>query len=64
MDARTFFNKVVLMRKLQKDYWTTRTHTALRNCKAVEAEIDAEIERVNKIIGTTKQPEQKQLFND
>lgn len=64
MDAKTFFQKVVLMRKAQKEYFKTRNQTALRNSKALEAEIDKEIERVNNIIGTPKKPEQKLLFND
>lgn len=64
MDAKTFFQKVALMRKAQKEYFKTRSQTALRNSKALEAEIDNEIERVNNIIGTAKKPEQKLLFND
>lgn len=32
--------------------------------KALEAEIDREIERVNSIIPPPKQPEQKNLFTD
>ena len=36
----------------------------LRICKALEAEIDREIERVNSIIPPPKQPEQKNLFTD
>lgn len=64
MDAKTFFQKVALMRKAQKDYFKTRSQTALRNSKALETEIDKEIERVNNIIGTSKKPEQKLLFND
>ena len=64
MDAKTFFQKVVLMRKAQKEYFKTRNQTALRNSKALEAEIDKEIERVNNIIGTPQQPKQTNLFND
>lgn len=64
MDAKTFFQKVALMRKAQKEFFKTRSQTALRNSKALEAEIDNEIERVNNIIGTPKKPEQKLLFND
>lgn len=64
MDAKTFFTKVALMRKAQKEYFKTRTQAALRNSKALETEIDNEIERVNKIIGTPKQPQQTNLFND
>ena len=64
MDAKTFFQKVALMRKAQKDYFKTRSQTALRNSKALETEIDNEIERVNKIIGTPQPPKQTNLFND
>ena len=64
MDAKTFFQKVVLMRKAQKEYFKTRNQTALRNSKALEAEIDKEIERVNNIIGTPQPPKQTNLFND
>lgn len=64
MDAKTFFTKVSLMRIAQKDYFKSRTQQALRTSKALEAEIDREIERVNNIIGTPKQPHQKSLFND
>lgn len=38
--------------------------TALRNSKALDAEIDKEIERMNNIIGTPKQPKQANLFKD
>ena len=64
MDAKTFFQKVSLMRKAQKEYFKTRNQTALRNSKALETEIDNEIERVNKIIGTPQPPKQTNLFND
>ena len=63
MDAKTFFQKVALMRKAQKEYFKTRNQTALRNSKALETEIDKEIERVNNIIGTPQQPKQTNLFN-
>lgn len=66
MDAKAFFTKVVLMRKAQKEYFKTRSQTALRNSKAIEAEIDREIERVNKITGVENiaKPQQTNLFND
>lgn len=64
MTAREFFDKVSSMRKAQKEYFKTRSQTALRKSKAIEAEIDKEIERVNKIIGTPKQSQQATLFND
>jgi hypothetical protein len=45
--------------KLFKEY-----QTALRNSKALDADIDKEIERMNNIIGTPKQPKQANLFKD
>ena len=64
MNAKTFFTKVALMREAQKEYFKTRSTTALRNSKALETEIDKEIERVYDIIGTPKQPQQTNLFDD
>lgn len=63
MNARQFFDKVALMRKLQKEYFRTRSKTALNQSKAVEREVDAEIARVHDALGTpaTKQPEQRML---
>ena len=64
MDAKTLFTKVVLMRKAQRHISKRRTQANLRVCKALEAEIDREIERVNSIIPPPKQPKQKNLFTD
>lgn len=64
MTAREFFDKVSSMRKAQKEYFKTRSQTALRNSKMLEAEIDKEIERVNSIIGKQNHPEQTSLFNN
>lgn len=50
MNPKTFFNKVSLMRQAQKEYFKTRSYDSLKRSKALEAEIDAEIERVNKIL--------------
>lgn len=47
-----------------KEYFKCRTQANLRVCKALEAEIDREIERVNSIIPPPKQPKQKNLFTD
>lgn len=47
-----------------KAYFKCRTQSNLRICKALEAEIDREIERVNSIISPPKQPQQKNLFTD
>lgn len=63
---RQFFDKVALMRKLQKEYFRTRSKTALNQSKAVEREVDAEIARVHDALGTpaTKQPEQRNIFEE
>lgn len=44
------------MRKLQKEYFKTRSSSILRQCKQVEKEIDDEIERANKIVAEQQQP--------
>lgn len=49
MDKRVFFEKVALMRDAQKEYFRTRSHDALRKSKALESEIDREIERVRSL---------------
>lgn len=65
MDAKTFFTKVALMRKAQKEYYKSRTQSSLRLSKALESEIDKEIERVNAIVGKHQQiPQQRHLFNE
>lgn len=56
MDKKQFFNRVSYMRKLQKEYFQTRSSSVLRKCKQVEKEIDDEIERANKIITEQQQP--------
>lgn len=51
MDARTFFDKVALMRKYQRDYFKYRRKSDLQQSKRLETEIDAEIDRVHAICG-------------
>lgn len=58
MNKRTFFEKVALMRAAQKDYFRTRSQTVLRKSKALEAEIDREIERVRAMGYPAEQPPQ------
>ena len=55
MNSKDFFNKVALMRRLQKEYFKTRSKSVLSECKAIEREINAEIKRVNAIIQTKEQ---------
>lgn len=58
MNARQFFDKVVEMRRLQKEYFKSRSARVLEQSKQVEREIDNEIKRVQDI-----QNPQKDLFN-
>lgn len=64
MDARQFFERVKIMRYFQKEYFKTRSRTALQQSKALEREIDTEIERVNRLLNLPeyKQPETPNLF--
>jgi len=65
MDKRVFFEKVALMREAQKDYFRTRSHEALRKSKALEAEIDREIQRVRDMgYSALKPAQQSTLFSD
>lgn len=54
MNAREFFNKVAQMRSMQKEYFRTRSKTALQESKRLEREIDMEIARVEWIVGKTE----------
>lgn len=64
MNKRQFFEKVALMRESQKEYFRTRSHDALRKSKALEAEIDREIERVRAMGYPAEQPpRQPSLFS-
>ena len=60
MDSQEFFNKVALMRQLQQEYFRTKSRFILAICKDAEREIDAEIKRVDAIIGS--QPKEQELF--
>lgn len=64
MDAKQFFERVKIMRHFQKEYFKTRSRTALQQSKALEREIDTEIERVNRLLNLPeyKQPETPSLF--
>ena len=62
MNARQFFDKVVEMRRLQKEYFKSRSHLTHEKSKAVEREIDQEIKRVQDIEAANRPPEPN-LFN-
>lgn len=50
MDSKQFFDAVVKLRELQKDYFKIRSSMALRASKKQEKLIDDEIVRVNTIL--------------
>lgn len=54
MNAREFFSKVAQMRSMQKEYFRTRSKTALQESKRLEREIDMEIAQVEGIVGKTE----------
>lgn len=56
MDAKSFFDKVCRMRKAQKEYFRTKSGRALNESKQLEREIDAEIERVNRVMAEKQNP--------
>lgn len=49
MNPKQFFDKVVELRQAQREYFSTRLPGTLRKAKAIEAEIDKEIKRVQQI---------------
>lgn len=51
-----FFRHVERLRSAQKEYFRTRSPEALRASKRLERELDAEIERVNKILNERQNP--------
>lgn len=52
MNGKDFFDRVVELRRLQKEYFATRSRDILMQAKAVEKEIDDEIDRVNQMLAT------------
>lgn len=63
MNPKEFYDKVVQMRSMQKEYFRTRSKTALQESKRLEREIDMEIERVEGIVGKPEDTDAS-LFND
>lgn len=59
MTPKEFFDKVSRMRKAQKDYFRTRSGRALNDSKRLEQEIDAEIDRVRKVMEEKNNPKMK-----
>lgn len=57
MNSKEFFKLVERMRASQREYFRTRSSTALRDSKRLERDIDAEIERVHRILKARRNPE-------
>lgn len=55
MDAKQFFRLIEKLRNKQKEYFQTRTQTALKESKQLEKAVDDEIDRVNKILNNKTQ---------
>lgn len=56
MDAKSFFQLVVKMREKQKEYFKTRSSTVLSQSMELEKKVDAEIDRVKKIVYEKQNP--------
>lgn len=54
MNGYKFFRKVEAMRAAQKEYFSTRSKDVLAKSKELEKEIDAEIDRVNRVLEQDK----------
>ena len=64
MKPREFYDKVVQMRRMQKEYFKNRSSIALQKSKQLEKEIDDEITRVEGILGRSEaQPHQGNIFD-
>ena len=56
MDAESFFKLVAALRDKQKEYFRTRSQSALRESKALEKRVDDEIKRVEQILNDKREP--------
>jgi len=56
MDAKSFFDLVAKMREKQKEYFRTRSGSALSHSRDLEKRVDAEIDRVKKILHEKQNP--------
>ena len=61
MNAKSFFELVGNMRAAQKEFFRTKSPSALAESKQLERAVDAEIQRVNEII--KGQPIARDLFD-
>lgn len=56
MDAKSFFKLVATLRDKQKEYFRTRSQSALRESEALEKRVDDEIKRVEQILNDKREP--------
>jgi hypothetical protein len=56
MNAKQFFDTVSRLRDKQKEYFRTRSSSALRESKQLEKQIDDEIERVRQVLLDQRSP--------
>ena len=56
MDHEAFYKLVVALRNKQKEYFRTRSQSALRESKALEKRVDDEIKRVEQILNDKREP--------
>lgn len=56
MNSKQFYSEMVKLRRLQKEYFKTRSSDTLRASKKQEKLIDDEIERVDKLIQKNSNP--------
>ena len=56
MDAKSFFKLVAALRDKQKEYFRTRSQSALRESKALEKRVDDEIKRVENVLQERREP--------
>lgn len=64
MNHKEFYDKVVAMRKAQKDYFKFRSSAYLQTSKRLEREIDDEIKRVEAVLAEEERKNQHSLFGD
>lgn len=64
MNHKEFYDKVVAMRKAQKDYFKFRSSAYLQTSKRLEREIDDEIKRVEAVLAEEERKNQPSLFSD
>lgn len=64
MEARSFFYLVAQMREAQKAYFATRDRMVFRTCRALENDVDREIERVRQIVNAQQDSQADEQGNE